>query len=87
MSLEHTVPFAPTEIFQETVVRFWNWMTRRQHESVEPPLTAAEHPDLPSRLRYDIGELDCLPPPPASLDRIQRDRQQSLETMWLRYGV
>lgn len=41
--------------------------------------------ELAPHLRYDIGELDSIPPPPLPLREVQRSRQQSLEAVWLRY--
>ncbi|MGE0500403.1 MAG: hypothetical protein AB7I79_01975 [Rhizobiaceae bacterium] len=42
---------------------------------------------LPPHLRYDIGELDCRPERPQTLDQVLSGRQTSLEGVWLRYGL
>ena len=39
---------------------------------------------LPARLRYDIGEIDHLPPPPKSLREVQLAYHQSPDLMRLR---
>ena len=41
--------------------------------------------ELPPHLRYDIGAVDYIPPPPPPLRETLYSRQQSLEAMWLRY--
>ena len=41
--------------------------------------------ELAPRLRYDIGDLDCIPPPPLPLVEIQYSYQRSLEAMRLRH--
>jgi hypothetical protein len=40
---------------------------------------------LPLYLQHDIGEIDCRPSPPPSLEERHKARQSDLETMWLRY--
>jgi len=39
---------------------------------------------LPARLRYDIGEIDHLPPPPKSLREVQLAYHQSPDLMRVR---
>jgi hypothetical protein len=39
---------------------------------------------LPARLRYDIGEIDHLPPPPKTLPEIQLAYHQSPDLMRIR---
>ena len=62
---------------------------RRLVQLVRDDREAAEQERIMSRLaphlRYDIGLIDHLPPPPRPLEEVQRSHQQSLETMWLRY--
>lgn len=56
---------------------------------VRQRLAAARHAlvvaRLPPHLRQDIGELDCRPPRPQPLAETLKSRQQTLESMWLRY--
>ncbi|MEX0406789.1 hypothetical protein ABGN05_14065 [Aquibium sp. LZ166] len=40
---------------------------------------------LPPHLQHDIGFMDCRPPHPLPLEKVLKERQNTLESMWLRY--
>ena len=71
----------PLQPLLGAVSRAWHSTVKRVCSSRE----IARHERVVSRLaphlRYDIGDLDCRPPPPLPLPEVQ----QSLEAMWLRY--
>jgi hypothetical protein len=75
----------PLQPLLGAVSRAWHSTVKRVRSSRE----IARHEQVVSRLaphlRYDIGDLDCRPPPPLPLREVQNSHQQSLEAMWLRY--
>ena len=74
----------PLQPLLGAVSRAWHSTEKRVCSSRE----IARHERVVSRLaphlRYDIGDLDCRPPPSLPLREIH-SYQQSLEAMWLRY--
>jgi hypothetical protein len=79
-----------TIVFRNSSSPLWKaiskWL-RRVLKRVSDGRETARHQGvvskLPPHLRYDTGELDCVPPP-ASLRQIQRLYQDALEAQWQR---
>jgi len=63
----------------------WNGTARRIRELEEAARHERVVASLPPHLRQDIGELDCRPPLPEPLAETLKSRQETLESMWLRY--
>ena len=63
----------------------WNGTASRIRERQEAVRQERVVASLPPHLRQDIGELDCRPPLPQPLSETLKSRQQTLESMWLRY--
>ncbi|MCC2690493.1 MAG: hypothetical protein K0S21_3296 [Rhizobiaceae bacterium] len=73
----HTVLEALVVALRATAKR-----VRMGHEAARRQRCVAE---LAPHLRYDVGEMDLIPPLPRTLREIQHSDRQSLEAMWLRH--
>ena len=86
MYTDHGAPI----VFRNSSSPLWKaiskWL-RRVLKHVRDRRETARHEGviskLPPHLRYDTGELDCVPPS-ASLWQIQRSYQDALEAQWQR---
>lgn len=69
----------------QMVFSVWNATASRIREIEEAARHERVVASLPPHLRQDIGELDYRPPLPQPLAETLKSRQQTLESMWLRY--
>jgi len=72
----------PLQPLLEGIAEWWQWLIKRDSDSREAARYEGVVSKLPPHLRYDIGELDGMPP--VSPPQVRQSYQDELELRWLR---
>jgi hypothetical protein len=83
-TINHTLPIAAANPLQ-MAFSVWNGTTKKLRERQAAERQEQVVAALPAHLRQDVGALDSRPSAPRSVAETLEARQQTLESMWLRY--